>query len=201
MSATADTLRAPSKTLMFLEGRAFNELGAFLGALPLLSLADRGFKGNTYGTVALVNPDFVHVGGKAAEGIQVSAGPVIVAEQLPDDHFAKEIALDFRAVQPEELVVKVATAQLEPFGDELLRQRAFAGRAIEQQTARQRLQNIQHRFVQTWPRYTLGPAVASEQRWMIRPFDFERLRARRCLCCRQTPLLRPGQTLSPEQLL
>jgi branched-chain amino acid transport system substrate-binding protein len=68
------------------------------GALPLLSLADRGFKGNTYGTVALVNPDFVNVGGKAADGIQVSAGPVIVAEQLPDEHFAKKIALDFRAV-------------------------------------------------------------------------------------------------------
>jgi len=68
------------------------------GALPLLSLADRGFKGNTYGTVALVNPDFVNVGGKAADGIQVSAGPVIVAEQLPDEHFAKKIALDFRSV-------------------------------------------------------------------------------------------------------
>jgi branched-chain amino acid transport system substrate-binding protein len=68
------------------------------GALPLLTLAERGFKGNTYGTVALVNPDFVHVGGKAAEGIQVSAGPVIVAEQLPDDHFAKKLALDFREI-------------------------------------------------------------------------------------------------------
>ena len=42
MSATADTLSAPSKTLMFLEGRAFHELGAFLGALPLLSLAPKG---------------------------------------------------------------------------------------------------------------------------------------------------------------
>jgi len=68
------------------------------GALPLLTLSERGFKGKTYGTVALVNPDFVRVGGKAADGIQVSAGPVIVAEQLPDDHFAKKIALDFRAV-------------------------------------------------------------------------------------------------------
>lgn len=68
------------------------------GALPLLTLAERGFKGNTYGTVALVNPDFVNVGGKAADGIQVSAGPVIVAEQLPEEHFARKIALDFRSV-------------------------------------------------------------------------------------------------------
>lgn len=67
------------------------------GALPLLSLAERGYKGKNYGTVALINPDFVRVGGKAAEGIQVSAGPVIVAEQLPDDHFSKKISLAFRA--------------------------------------------------------------------------------------------------------
>jgi len=42
MSATAQALRPPSKTLMFLEGRAIHEFGAFLGALPLLSLAPRG---------------------------------------------------------------------------------------------------------------------------------------------------------------
>src|ERR1700758_2475935 len=42
MSATAQTLRPPSKTLMFLEGRALHEFGTFLGALPLLSLTPRG---------------------------------------------------------------------------------------------------------------------------------------------------------------
>jgi len=42
MSATAQTLRPPSKALMFLEGRAIHEFGAFIGALPLLSLAPRG---------------------------------------------------------------------------------------------------------------------------------------------------------------
>ena len=42
MSATAHALRPPSRTLMFLEGRAIPELGAFLTALPLLSLAPRG---------------------------------------------------------------------------------------------------------------------------------------------------------------
>src|ERR1700722_11090863 len=42
MSVTAQTLRPPSRTLMFLEGRAIHELGAFIGALPLLSLAPRG---------------------------------------------------------------------------------------------------------------------------------------------------------------
>jgi len=42
MSVAAQTLSPPSKTLMLLEGRAISELGAFLGALPLLSLAPRG---------------------------------------------------------------------------------------------------------------------------------------------------------------
>ena len=48
MSATAaangalDSMRPPSKTLMFLETRAISEFGAFLGALPMLSLAPRG---------------------------------------------------------------------------------------------------------------------------------------------------------------
>jgi pimeloyl-ACP methyl ester carboxylesterase len=39
---TAATLRPPSRALMLLEGRAIPEFGAFLGALPLLSLAPRG---------------------------------------------------------------------------------------------------------------------------------------------------------------
>src|SRR3977135_1344204 len=42
MSVAAQPLRPPSRTLMFLEGRAIHELGAFLGALPLLNLAPRG---------------------------------------------------------------------------------------------------------------------------------------------------------------
>jgi len=41
MSVATQTLSPPSRTLMFLEGRAISELGAFLGALPLLSLAPR----------------------------------------------------------------------------------------------------------------------------------------------------------------
>jgi len=40
--STAQAQRPPSKTLMFLEGRAIHEFGAFLGALPLLNLAPRG---------------------------------------------------------------------------------------------------------------------------------------------------------------
>ena len=39
MSVAAQPLRPPSRTLMFLEGRAIHELGAFLGAL-LVGLVD-----------------------------------------------------------------------------------------------------------------------------------------------------------------
>src|SRR5215510_4255499 len=42
MSVAAQTLSPPSRTLMLLEGRALHELGAFVAALPLLSLAPRG---------------------------------------------------------------------------------------------------------------------------------------------------------------
>src|SRR5262249_50383968 len=66
------------------------------GALPPLALADRGYKGPLYGTPALLNADFIRVGGKAVDGVLVSAGPVIVAEQLPDDHFSKKISMAFR---------------------------------------------------------------------------------------------------------
>ena len=42
MSAAAQTLRPPSRALLLMEGRALHEFGAFLSALPLLSLAPRG---------------------------------------------------------------------------------------------------------------------------------------------------------------
>ena len=68
------------------------------GALPFLTLAERGYKGPVYGQHALINPDFVRVVGQAGEGSIMSTGPVIVAEQLPEDYVTKEITLDFRDV-------------------------------------------------------------------------------------------------------
>ncbi|HEU5293618.1 MAG TPA: ABC transporter substrate-binding protein [Burkholderiaceae bacterium] len=66
------------------------------GALPYLALAERGFKGNVYGQHGLINPDFVRVAGASANGSLMPTGPVIVAEQLPNDYPTKKIALDFR---------------------------------------------------------------------------------------------------------
>ncbi|MGJ4930186.1 esterase/lipase family protein [Bradyrhizobium sp. HKCCYLS2038] len=42
MSASAHAFGPPSKLLMLLEGRALHELGAFVAATPLLSMAPRG---------------------------------------------------------------------------------------------------------------------------------------------------------------
>jgi branched-chain amino acid transport system substrate-binding protein len=68
------------------------------GALPYLALADRGFKGGLYGTHALINPDFVRVGGAAVEGVIAPTGPVVVAEQLPDSNPTKKVSLAYREV-------------------------------------------------------------------------------------------------------
>jgi branched-chain amino acid transport system substrate-binding protein len=68
------------------------------GALPLLELRKLGFKGPFFGTPSLLNRDFVRIGAQAAEGVQVSAGPVIVTGQLPEEHFAKKIGATFHEV-------------------------------------------------------------------------------------------------------
>jgi branched-chain amino acid transport system substrate-binding protein len=64
-------------------------------ALPQMTLADRGYKGVVYQTHGVANNDFLRIGGKNLEGTFVPAGPVLVAEQLPDSHPAKAAALDF----------------------------------------------------------------------------------------------------------
>lgn len=66
------------------------------GALPYIALAERGFRGPLYGTHALINPDFVRVGGQAVEGVIAPTGPVIVAEQLPESNPIRKVSMDFR---------------------------------------------------------------------------------------------------------
>jgi branched-chain amino acid transport system substrate-binding protein len=66
------------------------------GALPYLGLAERGYKGQIYGTHGLINADFVRVGGASIEGLQVPSGPVLVADQLPDSNPIKKVSMAFR---------------------------------------------------------------------------------------------------------
>ena len=67
------------------------------GALPYLALAERGYKGQLYGMHALINPDFVRVGGNAVNGLLAPTGPVVVAEQLPESNPIRKVSMDFRA--------------------------------------------------------------------------------------------------------
>lgn len=64
-------------------------------ALPATTLAERGYKGLQYQTHAVLNADFLRVGGAAIEGTILPAGPMLVAEQLSDDNPIKASALAY----------------------------------------------------------------------------------------------------------
>jgi branched-chain amino acid transport system substrate-binding protein len=66
------------------------------GALPYLALAERGYKGQIYGTHGLINADFVRVAGSSADGLLVPSGPVMVADQLPAASPVRKVALEYR---------------------------------------------------------------------------------------------------------
>ncbi len=68
------------------------------GALPHIALADRGYRGPEYSTHAIINKEFVRVGGGAVDGVIAPTGPVVVAEQLPESNPIRKVALDFREV-------------------------------------------------------------------------------------------------------
>jgi branched-chain amino acid transport system substrate-binding protein len=64
-------------------------------ALPQKTLVERGYKGLVYHTHGVANADFLRVGGKDVEGAFLPLGPAVVAAQLPADHPAKAVALDY----------------------------------------------------------------------------------------------------------
>ncbi len=66
-------------------------------ALPQTALRERGFKGLIYQTPGAVSYDFVRVAGKAAEGVILSSGPVMVSEQLADNALTKKPGMAFNA--------------------------------------------------------------------------------------------------------
>jgi branched-chain amino acid transport system substrate-binding protein len=66
-------------------------------AMPHKAIVERGYKGKIYQTHAAASRDLMRVGGKDVEGAFVVSGPAVVADQLPDSHPSKKIALDFIA--------------------------------------------------------------------------------------------------------
>ncbi|NDF44988.1 MAG: ABC transporter substrate-binding protein [Betaproteobacteria bacterium] len=64
-------------------------------AMPQMGLVERGYKGKIYQTHAAATQDLMRVGGKATEGTFVVSGPAVIAEQLPDSHPSKKVAINF----------------------------------------------------------------------------------------------------------
>ena len=66
-------------------------------ALPQKALVERGWKGKVYQTHGVANNDFLRVCGKDCEGTLLPAGPVLVADQLPDGNPVKKSAMEYIA--------------------------------------------------------------------------------------------------------
>jgi branched-chain amino acid transport system substrate-binding protein len=65
-------------------------------ALPEKTLRERGYKGLYYQTHGVANNDFLRVCGKDCEGTYLPAGPLLVADQLPDSNPVKKTALAYK---------------------------------------------------------------------------------------------------------
>lgn len=64
-------------------------------ALPQKTLKERGYTGKIYQTHGVANNDFLRVCGRDCEGTFLPAGPMLVADQLPNDHPVKKSALAY----------------------------------------------------------------------------------------------------------
>jgi branched-chain amino acid transport system substrate-binding protein len=64
-------------------------------ATPQIAFAERGYKGQIYHNPGTVNLPFIQTAKKAAEGAIAPTGPLIVAEDLPDESPTKAVSLDF----------------------------------------------------------------------------------------------------------
>lgn len=64
-------------------------------ALVQSTITERGYKGVFYHTHGAASPAFLKSGGKAVEGALLTAGPMIVASQLPDGSPSKKVSETF----------------------------------------------------------------------------------------------------------
>ncbi|MEI5996183.1 ABC transporter substrate-binding protein [Paraburkholderia bengalensis] len=65
-------------------------------ALPAKALKERGYKGKIYQTHGVANNDFLRVCGKDCEGELLPAGPILVADQLPESNPVKKSSLAYK---------------------------------------------------------------------------------------------------------
>ncbi|MBE0587552.1 MAG: ABC transporter substrate-binding protein, partial [Hydrogenophaga sp.] len=64
-------------------------------ALPMRALRQRGYKGGFFQNHGVANNDFLRVAGDTGEGMISPTGLVLVAEQLPDSHPSKAVAMNY----------------------------------------------------------------------------------------------------------
>ena len=90
-SVTGQTLRmlAAKPDAVFIAGSGTP------GVLPMRELKARGFKGYIYQTHGMANNDVLRLAGNTADGMILPTGAVLVAEDLPDSHPSKPVALEF----------------------------------------------------------------------------------------------------------
>jgi branched-chain amino acid transport system substrate-binding protein len=67
-------------------------------ALPQSALRERGYKGLIYQTHGAASMDFIRIAGASAEGVIMSAGPVMSPETQPDDALTKKPGLALNSV-------------------------------------------------------------------------------------------------------
>ncbi|MEC7765148.1 MAG: ABC transporter substrate-binding protein [Pseudomonadota bacterium] len=90
-SVTAQTLK-----IMAQDPDAVLVIGSGTPAvLPQATLRERGYEGEIYQTSGVINDDFLRVGADAVEGTFLPAGPVIVYDELPEDHPAHAPAKEY----------------------------------------------------------------------------------------------------------
>ncbi|KJK10339.1 branched-chain amino acid ABC transporter substrate-binding protein [Burkholderiaceae bacterium 16] len=94
-------------------------------ALPAKALKERGWKGKIYQTHGVANPDFLRVCGKDCEGTFLPAGPLLVAEQLPDSNPVKKPAITYKTAYEKTYGGQVSTFGGHAWDAGLLLQRAI----------------------------------------------------------------------------
>ena len=65
------------------------------GALPNITLTQRGYKGQVYNNHGVVSGEYIRIGGAAVEGCIAPTGPLVVYDQLPEDNVVKPVATAF----------------------------------------------------------------------------------------------------------
>ena len=90
-SVTGQTLKMLSKK----PDAVFIAASGTPGVLPMKELKARRFKGTVYQTHGMANNDVLRLAGAQAEGMLLPTGAVLVAEDLPESHPSKPVALEF----------------------------------------------------------------------------------------------------------